>query len=76
MLDIMVIMHFICDGHRVCVNEENNQKTPIDNWLALQRTNGMSIIDMVVYCDVMMASRRHDTMDHDEPLCHNTIGSS
>ena len=32
--------------------------------------------DMVVYCDVMTASRRHDTTSRDGPLCHDTIGSA
>ena len=30
----------------------------------------------VVYCDVMTASRRHDTTGRDGPLCHDTIGSA
>ena len=30
----------------------------------------------VVYRDVMMASRRHDTTGRDGPLCHDTIGSA
>ena len=32
------------------------------------------VVDRVVYRDVMMASRHHDTMGRDEPLCHDTIG--
>ena len=31
MLETMVIMHFICGGHGVFVNEENYYKTLVDN---------------------------------------------